>query len=391
MKNLIAPLSQLLRLAVGAAAVLTLTSTSMAKAEKFQNAIDTIASTSTSQTDEFQSAIDWDLDAWLPDQDNETAADRLSIPSLTQPFYNSVFDVHATVSAQDTDLVFSTNGNWHLALRRLLEEEFFPANPDVRDSYLITTSPPISVAQLDSGRVKVGNIMYVEAEPHVVVAPGRVLNAIEESGRALGDRTPIITTHGNVILKRRGDERFSTFWDLRKVEPGRFASSDPSEGGSYNNYKNSVLNIALANPRSADLTAEEIEQEANALQALLFDTNGVATIGAPMHRSVPHMIATGQADAGLFFLHLAVTAMRENPGVFSAVYLSGETLGETDDPEVLARGQVPLEGNRVPTFAVIRTTEELNTEQSAVRESFIEALQSKEFTQILTDVGLRRP
>ena len=335
--------------------------------------------------------INWEMDAWLPEQDNDDPAARLAIPSLTQPYYNSVYDVHATVSVQDTSLVFSTNGNWHFALRRLLDEQFFPANPDVLESYLITTSPPISVAQLESGRVKVGNIMYVDAQPHVVVAPGRVLNAIEESGQMQGERIPIIRTYGNVILKRRGDDRISGFWDLKDIEPGRFASSDPSEGGSYNNDRNSVMNIALSNPRDPSLTPEEVEQEAADLQAQLFDVNGVATIGGPMHRSVPHMVATGQADAGLFFLHLAVTAMRENPGVFSAVYLSGETLGETDDPDVLARGQVPFEGNQVGNFAVIRTTVELDETQQAVREDFIEALQSDQFTTILEEVGLRRP
>lgn len=376
LRSLFPLLSLAVGLGVGALAVLTLANPDPAQAEEGPS---------------FPDRINWELDAWLPEQDDGSPGERLAIPSLTQPYYNAVFDFHSTVSAQDTQFVFSTNGNWHLALRRLLDEQFFPANPAVLDSYLITTSPPISVAQLDSGRVKVGNIMYVDAQPHMVVAPGRVLNAIEESGRVLGERIPIITTFGNVILKRRGDDSISTFWDLRNIEPGRFASSDPSEGGSYNNYRNSVINIALANPRSPELSAEEVEQEAANLQALLFDTKGVATIGPPMHRSVPHMIATGQADAGLFFLHLAVTTMRENPGVFTAVYLSEETLSEADDPEVLARGQVPLEGNQVPNFAVIRTTEDLDQTQRAVRENFIDALQSDEFTTILTEVGLRRP
>ncbi|GAB4568814.1 MAG: hypothetical protein Tsb0020_22680 [Haliangiales bacterium] len=335
--------------------------------------------------------VNWALDPWLPEEDADNTAQRLAIPSLTQPYYNSVFDVHATTSAANTKLIFSTNGNWHLALRRLLDETYFPANPSVKDSYLITTSPPISVAQLASGRVKVGNVMYTDAQPHVVVAPGGVLDAIEAAGQVDGPRVPIIRTYGNVILKRRGDDRVQTFWDLRHIAPGRFASSDPAEGGSFNNYRNSVLDIALANPRSPELSPEEIEAEAQALQAQLFDGAGVATIGAPMHRSVPHLIATGEADAGLFFLHLAVTAMAENPGVFSAVYLATDRGGETDDPAVLALGQVPLAGNRVGNFAAVRTTVAVDAAQHSARERFIEALQSAEFTDILTDVGLRRP
>ncbi|MEL7369692.1 MAG: substrate-binding domain-containing protein [Myxococcota bacterium] len=333
--------------------------------------------------------LNWEQDLWLPFEGD--SAQRLGIPSLTQPFYNAVYDVHATSSARDFELIFSTNGNWHFALRRLLGEVYFPANPSVQESNLLTTSPPISVAQMQTGRVKAGNILYVNAEPHVVVAPGRVLDTLEANGFLTGPRTNIIRTYGNVILKRRGDPRYRKFWDLRRVRPGRFASSDPAEGGSYNNYRNSVLNIALNNPRRPNLKPDRIQAEAEALQEQLFDKEGVVTIGPPMHRSLPHVIATGEADAGLFFLHLAVTAMRENPGVFTAVYLADGMVGETDDPDVLAQGQVPLVGNQVPTFGLTRTVTPVNVTQSQARENFITALQSPEFTQILTEVGLRRP
>ncbi|KAL3933110.1 MAG: hypothetical protein SGARI_003785 [Bacillariaceae sp.] len=341
------------------------------------------------------SIINWDLDSWLPTEDADDAAQRLAIPSLTQPFYNNVVDVHSTMSAKDTELIFSTNGNWHLALRRLLDEQYFPTHPSVKRSNLLTTSPPISVAQMETGRVKVGNILYEDAQPHVVVAPGRVLAALEDAGKVDGSRIPIIRTYGNVILKRRGDNRFKDFWDLKKVRPGRFASSDPAEGGSFNNYRNSVLNIALNNPRNPNFQESKIQDEAESLQASLFDTDeGVATIGPPMHRSVPHLVAVGEADAGLFFLHLAVTAMKENPGVFTAVFLGdalGTTATETDDWEVLAMGQAPLTGNQVGTFAAVKTTTLQNAAQTTAVDDFLSALQSSEFTTILVESGLRRP
>jgi len=337
----------------------------------------------------FPAQVSWKLDAWLPREGD--ASERLAIPSLTQPYYNTVLDVHATVSAADLELVFSTNGNWHLALRRLLSESYFPAHPSVERSHLITTSPPISVAQLQTGVVKVGNVMYVDAQPHLVVAPGPVLDTLEGAGLVSGDRVPIIRTYGNVILKRTGDERFQSFWDLQNVEPGRFASSDPAEGGSYDNYRASVYDIAVASPRQPGMSTAEIEAEAASLRDRLFDEAGVATLGPPMHRSVPHLIATGKADAGLFFLHLAVTAMQENPGVFSAVYLASGGAMETDDPEVLAAGQQPLEGNRVGTFALVRTKLALEPPQQQAVDDFITALQSEAFTTILGEVGLRRP
>lgn len=333
--------------------------------------------------------VGWEMDAWLPEELD--SAQRLSIPSLTQPAYNTVLDVHSTLSAAGAELIFSTNGNWHSALRRLLDEEYFPAHPTVAQSYLLTTSPPLALAQMQTGEVKVGNVLYTQAQPHLVVGPGATLDALQSAGYLTGARIPIIRTYANVILRRKGDPKVGEFWDLRKIKPGRFASSDPAEGGSYSNYRNSVYNIALHNPRKASLTPAEVADEAAELQARLFDDAGVATIGAPMHRSVPHEIATGAADAGLLFLHLAVTAMRENPGVFEAVYLASDHVGLTDDPDVLAQGQTPLAGNQAGNFAISRTTVPLSAAQTAAREDLITALQSAAFTQILIDTGLTRP
>jgi hypothetical protein len=233
--------------------------------------------------------------------------------------------------------------------------------------------------------------MYVNAAPHVVSGPAATLNQLAAASYLSGPRINIISSYGNVILKRRGDQSIKSFWDLRTIKAGEFASADPAEGGSYNNYRNSVLNIALNNPRAPGLPPEQVAQEAAELQARLFDEAGVMTIGPPMHRSIPHLVASGEARAGLFFLHLAVTAMRENPGVFSAVYVAQDRTGETDDPDVLAQGQTPLTGNQVNLFQVSRTTTPVNAAQEAARDEFIAQLQSTEFTQILIDSGLKRP
>ena len=53
----------------------------------------------------------WSQDPWLPVEDKNDGANRTSIPALTQPFYNEVNDVHLTVSAKDTLLILSVNGN----------------------------------------------------------------------------------------------------------------------------------------------------------------------------------------------------------------------------------------------------------------------------------------
>lgn len=362
-------------------------------------------------------AVDWALDAWLPAEQAgasvEASDNRLKIPSLTQYYYNSVLDVHSTISAKEIELIFSPNGNWQLALYNLLHTSYFPANPSVKDSYLITTSPPISYAQMENGLVKVGNIMYKNAAPHLVAAPPKFLTELTNAKYLVDDQIPIIQTYGNVILKRKGDSRIQTFWDLDKIQPGRFASSVPLKvSESYNNYRTSVYNIAMSNPRSSDLSQEQIEKDAAALVERLFDTDpnsnitssdsgvGVVSIGPPMHRSIPHCIATMQADAGLFFLHLAVFAMINNPGVFEVVYLGNpysvdstttERGSSTSDANVLALGQTPLEGNKVGHFSVARTTTKVNEQQYTARENLIRALQSNDFTTILEDAGMKRP
>lgn len=63
--------------------------------------------------------------------------------------------------------------------------------------------------------MKIGNVMHVYAQPHLVVAPGVVLNPLRDA--ALIDETTritIISTHGNVILvilKRKGNNCINTF------------------------------------------------------------------------------------------------------------------------------------------------------------------------------------
>mmetsp|Transcript_454 Transcript_454/g.650 ORF Transcript_454/g.650 Transcript_454/m.650 type:complete len:247 (-) Transcript_454:795-1535(-) len=245
---------------------------------------------------------------------------------------------------------------------------------------------------MKSGLVKVGNVMYKNAQPHLMVAPPKELIPMEEANLTDGPRIPIIKTLGSVILKRKGDDRINTFWDLQNLKQGRFTSSHPAEGGSFVNYRTSVLNIAKSNPKSSTTPADEAQFEAEQLVTHLFGQDGVTVgIGLPMHRSVPHMIATGQADAGFFLLHLAVFVMQNNPGVFEAVYVASDKVGSTDDPKVLAEGQVPLDGNQPSTFFAIRTTTTVNPDQERARENLLSDLQSEAFTSILTRVGLRRP
>jgi len=339
----------------------------------------------------FLDQIQYPYDAWLP-QESASAAERLKIPSLSQPFYDNVIDVRATVSAKDTELILSTAGSWQFALTEFLNNKFFVDNPSVQDSYLITTSPPISVAQLRNGRVKVGNILYKDAEPHVAIGPQGLMNVLTDQGFIPGDFTPFpfYQNYGNVILKLKGNTKINEFADLAKIEPGRFGSTSV---GAVTNLRNSIRNIFNQNQ---DLVEDLVNGHdglttGEALEARLFDEASVVSIGPPMHHSIPHVLVTDQADAGIIFLELAVGIMRNNPGVFEAIYLAKDKSGSTDDPEVLKLGQDPLDGNVVVTFLTTITNTAANTAQETARDNFIQDLKSADLTTILADSGLRRP
>ncbi|NEP53807.1 MAG: hypothetical protein F6K65_35405, partial [Moorea sp. SIO3C2] len=65
------------------------------------------------------------------------------------------------------------------------------------------------------------------------------------------------------------------------------------------------------------------------------------------------------ADAGLFFYHLAQTAMEAHPGKFEIVPLGGTV----DDPQ-------PMLGNRVATMFAIRIEGDLTPQQEVSRDNF---------------------
>ena len=73
-----------------------------------------------------------------------------AVPDLTEPTSNRLWDFHASID--DCDMVLSTAGNYHMALRDLWFDHYLPrfAPPDLRNWYY-TTSPPISAQQTVNG------------------------------------------------------------------------------------------------------------------------------------------------------------------------------------------------------------------------------------------------
>jgi len=346
----------------------------------------------------FRDQVKYPYDAWLP-EDGDNVTERLQIPSLSLPYYDNVIDVRSTINANATELILSTAGNWQFALRKLLEDVYFPENESVKHSYLITTSPPISIQQMRGGNVKVGNILYENAQPHVALGPQPLMNGLTGNGFIPEGFVPfkVYQNFGNVIMRLKGNTTISSFADLAKIPPGRFASA---RVGAVGNYRNTIRNIfefnkedgAAAKPLIDELIYEYNIANGTVLENRLFDEAGVVSIGPPMHQSIPHALIRGEADAGLMFLELAVGIMENNPNVFECCYLDNNlNRGCTADPEELKLGQDPLDGNQLATILGTKTTTPVNSAQETARDNFLAALCSDELTDILRDSGLRRP
>lgn len=334
--------------------------------------------------------IEPDLLNWPDDFPEET-------PNLSEPTSNRLADFHGEI--RDCDIVLSTAGNYHMALKELWQSYLYTYvdDLDIRNWYY-TTSPPVSKQQIPNGVVQFGNLM-ARCRPQVAVGPVGYINELKAMGVTEGNPVPIIKNYGNVILVKKGNPKnIQSIWDLGKRTVS-LATPNPSEGGSYNNFISTVYGVAANDPNPPDgQTAEDLF---NTIfnSAVVTDTDanddGCAhhhSAHKPkwvagkriMHREIPWLIYSGHADAGVIFYHLALLAVRTFPDQFEIVPLGGTV----DNPQ-------PVLGNNLGTMSAIRVAPEVGVpftaKQLEARERLMTALQSAEFTTILGQHGLRRP
>lgn len=316
-------------------------------------------------------------------------------PNLSEPTSNRLADFHGEI--RDCDIVLSTAGNYHMALKELWQSYLYTYvdDLDIRNWYY-TTSPPVSKQQIPNGVVQFGNLM-ARCRPHVAVGPVPYINELKAMGVTEGNPVPIIKNYGNVILVKKGNPKnIHTVWDLGRKDVA-VATPNPSEGGSYNNFISTVYQVAAADPNPPDdTTAEELFN--SIFNAAAHDDDDDSDSDSDddddrpkwvagkriMHREIPWLIYSGNADAGVIFYHLALVAVRTFPDQFEIVPLGGTV----DNPQ-------PLPGNNIGTMSAIRVAPEVGVpftaKQLEARERLMTALQSAEFTTILGQHGLRRP
>lgn len=316
-------------------------------------------------------------------------------PDLSEPTANNINDLHARISkCDDINLVLSTAGNYHMALRDLWYEHFLPGNKEIIHNWFYTTSPPISPEQIQNLTLTFGNVR-LECRPIVAVGPKGLMTTLSNLNLLEGDPIPVIKNQGNVILVKKGNpKRIKSIWDLGRKNVKVVTSNPYTESGSFSNYRDSIYNIALNDlNKPSNWTADRLFNSIFNSNESLNKSNFIHTKNHQHHnhvkwlsgkrihhREVPWSIAYGQADAGLMFYHLALYMVRTFPDKFEIVPLGGTV----DNPE-------PVEGNRQATLFIARINGALNNDQYLAREALIQSYTSNEFDTILIKHGLLRP
>jgi len=308
-------------------------------------------------------------------------------PNLTEPTANRLNDLHGEIGR--CDIVLSTAGNYHMALRELwpIYLNDYAKGLEIKTGYY-TTSPPISPKQIINKTLQFGNL-NLKCVPQVAVGPKKLMKKLTKLGLIEGQPVPIIKNYGNVILVKKGNPKnITSVWDLGRDDVTLVTPNPVMEPGSFGNFSGSIYNIAKndKNPPKG-MTADKLFN-----QIFNQSQTGCAPKGASskqcawvsgqriMHREQPWAVSSGNADAGFIFYHLALYFVRTFPDQFEIVPLGGRV----DKPE-------PVNGNKVGVLSAVRIKGAWRDKQVKAREKLMEALSSARFSDILSKHGIRRP
>lgn len=110
-------------------------------------------------------------------------------PSLSEPTANLYNDLHAEIS--QSDMVLTTAGNYHMALKELREMYLMKFTPDdpLRNWYY-TTSPPVAKQQIVSAFIQFGNVT-MRCRPHIAVGPKQLIDSLVDASLTTEAPVPI--------------------------------------------------------------------------------------------------------------------------------------------------------------------------------------------------------
>ena len=305
-------------------------------------------------------------------------------PYLTEPTANRLSDLHGQIG--ECDIVLSTAGNYHMALRELWPVYLnkYAKGLDIKTWYY-TTSPPIAPQQVANKTVQFGNL-NLNCVPQVAVGPKKLIEKLVQMGVTDGKPVKILKNNGNVIIVKKGNPKnIKSVWDLGRPDVTLVTPNPKMENGSFSNFSGSIYDIAKSD------TAPPAGMTADKLFDSIFnsDQSGCGTSGKKcnwvsgkriMHREQPWAVDSGAADAGVIFYHLALYFTRTFPDKFEIVPLGGTA----DKPE-------PVKGNKVAVLQAVKIKGKWSAKQKKAQEKLMAALRSDEFTSILSKHGIRRP
>jgi hypothetical protein len=310
------------------------------------------------------SMLEWPLDGGV------------ATPNLHNPTSNMLYDLHGKVDG--CDLVLSTEGNYHMALRDVWPLVLAKFKDDPLHNALYTTSPPVVVPQLEKGVVQFDNL-DIRCRPSVAVANKGVIDKLAAAGLTDGESRPLYQDRGEVILVKSGNpKRIESVWDLGR-EGVRLVTPNPDlEPGAYQNYRDAIYNIAKADPNPPEgWTAGK-----------LIDTIFNGASGDPHkwlagprihHRDEPWSVAYGRADAAVILHHVGRYTKESFPATFDIVPLGGTA----DNPQ-------PLAGTKIDTRYAVALKGDWTPRQKAARDALIDTLMSEDFSMALERHGLKR-
>lgn len=338
--------------------------------------------------------------------------DAVSTPYLTQVSANDINDLHGDVSC---DLIISTPGNYHMALKDAMKGrsdlDFEGLQQRVKElnvSVCWSTSPPVSIDQIQAEDLQFKNI-HLKGRPALAMGPGGVMDKlIEKELVEANSRQAFLKNRGNVILARADKaKKIKNICSLSKHI--RVVTPHPTlESGSFGNFSGSIFDIADQNNFSCDATklfnnifSQDISNFDISKFENPYDIAAVLSVfskdkkrhtKAPrwiassriMHRDVPYALCHNEADAGVIFYHQAKYLKRELAA--SGCNLEIIPLGGTEKyPE-------PLDGNRVGTLFIAKVIGDYPDKVIHAREIIYNFLTASPiWTQIMADHGMDDP
>ncbi|MFL6650752.1 MAG: substrate-binding domain-containing protein [Sulfurifustaceae bacterium] len=328
------------------------------------------------------SAALWSSFAWaMPTITGKPTVDRPQLlawprdsvsgaPDLSEPTANVLSDFHAHITR--CDLVLSTAGNYHMALKELwpIYLERFGGSID---NWVYTTSPPVASDQIANKRLIVGNTTLACA-PQVVVAPKGVMERLQTKGLLASKPVPLYNTQGNVLLVKKGNpKKIRSVWDLARNDVAVATPNPDAERGSFNVYAESIYEVARQDKSVPGRSADKLFNA-------IFNSGrpGKWYTGARIHhREVPWSVAYGRADVGVLFYHLAMYTVQQFPDQFEIVPLGGSV----DQPQQLA-------GNRSQEHFIAKINGDWTATQQEATDRLVSAMLSPEFAAILQRHGI---